>query len=156
MTDLAELRSIERDAVALLVPLGSASATELIAALKPDDADYARVFVGDAAAQARRGYDEMWTNPPGQLARPGQIEVQAFATLAAAFLTDNERSQEFPGGYRKIAAHLRPDVVWLRFKYTAPGQTSGMAYDGLVRLDGRWAWFPKPWRVLPDATIADN
>ena len=24
----------------------------------------------------------------------------------------------------------------------------GMAYDGLVYLDARWLWFPKPWRAI--------
>lgn len=24
----------------------------------------------------------------------------------------------------------------------------GMAYDGLIYVNGHWAWFPKPWRVL--------
>jgi hypothetical protein len=22
-----------------------------------------------------------------------------------------------------------------------------MAYDGLIYVNGHWAWFPKPWRI---------
>ena len=31
-----------------------------------------------------------------------------------------------------------------------PGESLGMAFDGLVHVNGHWAWFPKPWRALGD------
>jgi hypothetical protein len=44
--------------------------------------------------------------------------------------------------------HVQPGMTWVRFKCVEPGESPGMAYDGLVLLDGRWRLFPKPWQVL--------
>ena len=154
MIEVTELKKIERAAVAMLTPLGQASTVQMIALLQPNDEDYARVFIGDAAARARSGYEGLWTTPPKGFAKRGQTEVDAYATQAESFLTDNEFSREFPGGYRKIADQLNPELIWVRFKFREPGASAGMAYDGLVWLDGRWAWFPKPWHIL--ARPADN
>jgi hypothetical protein len=62
--------------------------------------------------------------------------------------SDNELSRPFPGGYRAIAAKLNPNRIWVRWKFCRPGETAGMAYDGLVWVDDHWAWFPKPYRAL--------
>lgn len=156
MIELAELSRIQRAAVVALKPLATGRPVEVMTLLRPQESDYERVFVGDAAGRARYGYAQMWMSPPGPLGKRGQTEVHAFASTADAFLTDNEFSQQFPGGYRKIAEHLNPNVVWLAFKFTEPGKTSGMAYDGLVWLDGRFTWFPKPWRVLAGDAMVDN
>jgi hypothetical protein len=155
MIELTELKKIERSAVAVLTPLVTANSTMTIIALfQPHDEDYEKVFLGDAAARARAGYGELWASPPKSFGNRGQTEVQVFATQAESFLTDNAHSREFPGGYRKIADQLNPDLVWLRFKYVEPRKSAGMAYDGLVWFGGRWAWFPKPWRIL--GAPADN
>ncbi len=73
------------------------------------------------------------------------------AALAPRAVDGFERSQ-FPGGYRDITGHLQPDRVGLTFVFVAPGEARGMADDGLVWIDGRWAWFPTPWRDLRPAT----
>jgi hypothetical protein len=148
MIDIAELHKIQRAAQIALKPLAAARPVEVMSLLKPQDDDYERVFIGDAIVKARDGYAQMWTSPPGPLGRRGQTEVHAFATTADAFKSENEFSQQFPGGYRKIAEHLNPSLVWVAFKFVEPGKTSGMAYDGLVWLENRFAWFPKPWRIL--------
>jgi hypothetical protein len=36
----------------------------------------------------------------------------------------------------------------VRWKFVKPGETIGMAYDGLVFVNGHWAWFPKAWHAL--------
>jgi len=157
MIEIAELYKVQRAAETVLKPLATGRPVEVMTLLKPQDGDFTRVFVGDAAAKARDGYMQMWTSPPGPLGKRGQTEVHAFATTADAFKTENEFSQQFPGGYRKIADHLDPNLIWVAFKFVEPGRTSGMAYDGLVWLDGRFAWFPKPWRILlAGDTMTDN
>jgi len=156
MIDLAELALIRRAAEDFLRPLGQARMVHLVDKLKPQDGDYERVFVGSAASKARDGYADLWMNPPKSLARPDQTNLIVFVAAAEKFGTENEFSREFPGGYRKVANKLQPDLVWVRFKYTVPGSESGMAYDGLVFLQDHWAWFPKPWRVLADQSVVDN
>jgi hypothetical protein len=148
MIDVAELVRIARAAEQMLAPLAIGKPEAIIRLLRPEPGDYERVFVGDAAERARVGYTALWNAPPRDLAKPGQTVVRALACDAESLRTDNEFSREFPGGYRRIAGYLQPSVVWLRFKFLAPGQSTGMAHDGLVRLDDRWAWFPKPWRIL--------
>ncbi|HEU0036415.1 MAG TPA: hypothetical protein VFQ53_37640 [Kofleriaceae bacterium] len=156
MIELAELYRIARTAERVLAPVANAPPELWVAALRPRDADYDAVFVGEAAARARAGYASLWANPPKSLGKRGQTTVHAFASEADALGHDNEFSREFPGGYRKIASQLSPHKVWLTFKLVEPGASSGMSYDGLVWLaDDHWAWFPKPWRVLADDTSAN-
>jgi hypothetical protein len=122
---------------------------EVVRALRPRDDDYERVFLGAAAAVARRGYEVLW-NEQLKIAYPRAHQTLLLCYLApAGMLADeNELSRQFPGGYRAIADRLNPHRVWVRWKYVRPGETSGLAYDGLVWCDDHWAWFPKPYRVL--------
>ncbi|MEO8701016.1 MAG: hypothetical protein ABI867_13290 [Kofleriaceae bacterium] len=150
MIELSELFRIARNAEGLLGPLANAPAEIWVAKLKPRDEDWAAAFLPESAAAARAGYAALWANPPKALGKQGQTEVHAFASEADALGAENEFSREFPGGYRKIAAHLQPASIWLTFKLVEPGQPHGMSYDGLVWFRDHWAWFPKPWRVLED------
>jgi hypothetical protein len=156
MIELAKLRRIEHDATVMLKRLASATGAEVLASLKPEEGDYEKVFTADVARLAHDNYERFWISPPRALGKNGQTEVLAVAAPSDAFATENELSNEFPGGYRKIADKLQPELVWLRFKFVRPGETSGMAYDGLVWLNGRWAWFPKPWRVLLAGDLPDE
>jgi hypothetical protein len=111
---------------------------------RPKPEDYPRVFTDDVALGLKLVYDEMWEDPPDLFARPGQSVVRIQAAWSQAVAD----SADFPGGYSQVVQHLRPDVPWVCFTFTEPGEVIGMAYDGLVYLDGRWVWFPKPWRAL--------
>jgi hypothetical protein len=149
MVTLTQLKDLERAAQAMLAPLGNGTPDQVVAALEPRPGDYDVVFAdAEAAAAARAGYVSLWAVPPRGLAKVGQTEVRAYAVLAEALRSDGDQSREFPGGYRRIADRLNPSLVWLRFKFMPPGGSSGMSYDGLVRVADHWAWFPKPWRVL--------
>lgn len=55
---------------------------------------------------------------------------------------------EFPGGYKEITQYFKADVPIVRFKFVAPGETTGMAFDGLVFVNDHWVMMPKPWRSL--------
>ena len=57
-------------------------------------------------------------------------------------------ARKLPEGYRALAPYLRPNRVWLAWRYTKPGTTAGLAFDGLVHVRGAWVWFPKPHRVV--------
>jgi hypothetical protein len=152
-TNLADLLKIMREAESFVKSLVSATPEELMRALRPRHEDYARVFVPSAVDKAQLGYGELWNTPPRSLGKPNQTEVHAVGVATGASLVDeNDLSKGFPGGYRKIAHLLQPDIVVVAFKLVAPGESLGMAYDGLVKLDDRWAWFPKPWRVLGEET----
>jgi hypothetical protein len=148
MIELVELLRIKREAEQMLSALAVGPGEDILRTLRPRDEDYARVFTPEAAERARVGYTAMWNAPPRSLGKPGQTEVRAVACDAESLRTDNELSRGFPGGYQRIAGYLNPELVWVAFKVVVPGQSLGMAHDGLVYLGDHWAWFPKPWRVL--------
>lgn len=121
----------------------------LTAALRPATADYAAVFVGDAAAKAEAGYKDPWDNGYMKLApKAGQTELLLWAASSDDLKAGEGNAREFPGGYKSVVEHLEPGVIWYRFKFVKPGETLGLAFDGLVHVNGRWVLFPKPWRVL--------
>lgn len=146
--NVEEIKQLAHDLLArYLVPT---PADELADELRPDPDDYAAVFAPAVALRARGGYQSFWLQSPRPAPRSGQTEIRVFAAPASMLTDDNELSRRFPGGYRRIAHLLDPHRIWLAWKFLAPGASMGMAYDGLVWLDGRFAWFPKPWRVIGD------
>ena len=118
--------------------------------LRPRTEDYAQVFVPEVVEKARQGYQEVWEEFPFPQAKPGQTEILVALGKAEELLSPSGIGEIFPGGYRQIAHYLLPDKIWLTWKYVKPGESSGMSYDGLVWLEERFAWFPKPWRILAD------
>lgn len=122
---------------------------ERLLALRPDDVDYPLVFRPTMESQARALYGQLWRAPPPLLAKPGQTELRIASALSDDFVTWNSRSQEFPGGYRKLAPHLQLGVVWLAWKFIAPGERAGLSFDGLTWVNKRLVWFPQPWRLVP-------
>lgn len=121
----------------------------LSAALRPTSADFAAVFVGEAAKKAEAGYAPAWDAGALHIKpKQGQSEVLLFKATTEALKTGGDGAGEFPGGYKGIAEQLEPGVMLYRFKFVEPGKTLGMAFDGLAHVNGRWTIFPKPWRVL--------
>ncbi|MGM0576562.1 MAG: hypothetical protein ACQEXJ_12605 [Myxococcota bacterium] len=149
------LTAARREARAVLTPFmearDPAEAARLTMALRPEPEDYARVFRGEAAETARRGYEAVWASgPPGPpVPGPARTELRVHALVASTLLDEEATRVHFPGGYRRIADQLVPVRIWVVWEYLEPGRSHGMRYDGLVRVgDARWAWFPKPWRIL--------
>lgn len=122
----------------------------IVASLKPRPEDYHRIFVPSVAEQARQIYEPLWANPPPMSYQPTQRELKVFAAWSQELKQNTKRAQEFPGGCAQIAHLLQPNHIFLGWRFTEPGHTIGMAYDGLVYLDNRFAWFPKPWKILAD------
>lgn len=122
----------------------------LTAKLRPAKADYDAVFVPEAAAQLRAAYDPAWD--AGGLVvkgKPDQTAVLVWSATSEQLKAWAPAARDrFPGGYQGVARHLRPGVTLYAFKFVRPGESLGMAYDGLVKVDGRWRIFPKPFRVL--------
>lgn len=128
-----------------------AHAEDLILSLRPTTADYETVFVPSFAAKAENTYDSwLWSNPPNALeADPEQTEVGVWkATTDDIKAWSSEVDANFPGGYEDIGPYLNEGITIYRWKYLEPGQTLGMAYDGMAYVNHHWVIFPKPWRVL--------
>jgi hypothetical protein len=136
---------IEAEAVLVRV------AAEGFALIKPRDEDYLRVFVPSVAARARAGYEALWGSPPPWPGRSDQTEFHVTAAYAEDFATDEKRAAAFPGGYRDAAPSFQPHTTWILWEVVTPGERNGITFDGLVPIDDRFAWFPKPWRVVREA-----
>jgi hypothetical protein len=118
--------------------------------LRPAKADYDAVFLPDASARLQAAYDPAWSS--GSLVvqgKPGQTSVLVWSATSEDIKAWSPAARDrFPGGYQKVAPHLRPGVTLYSFKFVEPGETLGMAFDGLAYVNGRWCIFPKPFRVL--------
>lgn len=122
-----------------LVP--GADTSSLTLGFKPTSADYAAVF-GPDAAKAQTYYAKMWSDPKAQIKpNAGQTQLLVFASTTDIVSKD----RDFPGGYARV--HMQKGLPIYRWKFVAPGKTSGMAFDGLVFVNGHFAFFPKPWRI---------
>jgi len=121
----------------------------MMAALRPRKADYPLVFRGGAADVARRGYTVFWNNLPALPVKAEQTEIHAIAAWSQDLAADAPRSNAFPSLYREIASFLQPGVIWAVCELHEPGKKHRVRLDGFVPVDGRWRWFPRPYRVLP-------
>lgn len=146
---LAAIEVLKAQVTPLLEALARDRSGAALEAVKPRAEDYAKAFIGEAAEKAREAYAAIW-EPTPDMRYPDAAQTVLDCDIAPAGMLayDNELSYRFPGGYRSIAHLLDPHRVWVRWKFTRPGESAGMAYDGLVWLDDHWAWFPKPYRAL--------
>jgi hypothetical protein len=118
--------------------------------LRPTKDDYLAVFEPAFAGKAGAAYDPAWERGEVVIApKQGQTQLLVYrATTEDLKKWEGAAAQHFPGGYRKVAPKFKDGLAVYSFKFVEPGKTSGMAYDGLVRVNGNWRIFPKPWRVL--------
>ena len=114
--------------------------------LEPTSADYANVF-GPDARTAEAHYRAMWMGSDSSMViapRTGQTEL-ILSSASSEEITQNPGAKNFPDGYKK--AHLARGLMVYRWKFVEPGQTLGTVFDGLVFVNGHFAFFPAPWRV---------
>jgi Trypsin-like peptidase domain len=123
---------------------------QLTRELRPSPQDHRKVFTAAFAAKAEAYYASLWDSADAIVApNAGQTEVLVYAASSEDLKAWNPKAaQSFPGGWKEMGPHLLPGVTWLAFDFVKPGEKLGMAYDGLVLVDGKWRLFPKPWRVL--------
>lgn len=117
--------------------------------LRPTDADYRAYFVPGSWQKAKSVYDPVWRGEE-VIVKPnqGQTELLLWRATVTELDEGTGDSSHFPGGYKHIMKHIRPGHTIYRFKFVQPGRSYGMAFDGLVYMNGRWVLFPKPWRVF--------
>ncbi|MDQ3368792.1 MAG: hypothetical protein M3680_25465 [Myxococcota bacterium] len=133
----------------MLTDIRSGDAAAMTRALKPTSADYKAVFGDAVAAKVETSYDSLWKDPKAVIsADPANTELLISQATTEELQSWTGAADSFPGGYKDAAASLKPGLTFYRWKYVKPGETLGMAYDGLVHVNGHWAWFPKPWRAL--------
>ncbi len=131
--------------------LVAADKPAMIGKLKPTKADLEALFDASVVDAMSAHVDKMYASIGEVGAKEGQTEVLFNTATAEDFKADAEPAKKFPGGYARIADKLQPAITWYAWKYVKPGETIGMAYDGLAHVNGRWVWVPKPFRALAPA-----
>jgi hypothetical protein len=117
--------------------------------LRPTKADLEAIFTADLAGKADAVYGPAWDS--GQLVvapKPGQTEVKIASATSEEIKKGTGAAADLPGGWKQVADKLKPGLRLYQFKFVEPGKDSGMAYDGLVHVNGNWRIAPKPWRAL--------
>lgn len=124
ITDIAKkLRDGGKAAIDKMKP--SAAQLEKIAAT-PEDAKKLSAYTDALYASVKDGLK----------ANPGQTEI---------FVPEG-----LPGGYTRTAAKFKSGISIYGFKFVEPGKEIGMAYDGLIKVDGTWVMIPKAWRAFAE------
>lgn len=121
----------------------------LSAKLQPKAADYAAIFIAGSAVKAQTNYDKEWAGGKMVITHaPDQTDLKLFAAKVDEIANGKGQGVEFPGGYKKVIAQFKPGVTIYAWRFVRPGEKTGMAYDGLVFVNGHFVWLPKPWRAL--------
>lgn len=141
----------EADARALLMRFFEPGADHraLTQALFPTEAEVRAVYADPLANSLWSDYRQQMTPDVAFVPKPGQSDLVLIYATTGALAARKPVLGEFPGGYKDVAQFFRIDVPIVRFKFVKPGETTGLAFDGLVFINGRWVVMPKPWRSLP-------
>lgn len=140
----------EADARALLEQFlqPGADLSTLSAELAPAADDYGAFFTPEFAVKAAAVYGPAWEEGAIVVApKAGQTELLLWSALTEDLKAWNQSAAPFPGGYREVADQFLDGVRVYRFKFVRPEASIGMAYDGLIFVNGHWRLFPKPWRI---------
>ncbi len=139
------------DAKKVLLPILTDGADQygILDKMAPTDDDLRAIFTDDMFDNAKAYYAEMFSESPGgRVTKEGQTALLVWAATTEELQKGEGDSRKFPGGYRHVAEKLKPGLTFFRFKFVAPGSTTGMAFDGLTYVNDHWVWVPKPWRAL--------
>ena len=121
--------------------------------LKPRPEDVRAAYREPLASALIAGYDKLFKPGVAIGGKPGQTDMRTLFTHFSALQNGKKVLREFPGGYEKVLPYMitapGSDPVIARFVFVQPGETRGMAFDGLIHVNGRWVFMPKPWRVIP-------
>jgi len=117
-------------------------------ALKPTEDDIAAVYGEPLATKLIEMYAEIFVPGIELDPKPEHNAVLVFYTSTAQLKQGGAALDEFPGGYAKINQFYIGNQPIIRFKFVVSGQTTGIASDGLIHVNGRWVLMPKPWRAL--------
>lgn len=126
----------------------NADRAALTAALKPSADDIHAVYGEPLASNLIQTYDAMFAPGTAIGPKPEHVELYSVLTSTAKLKSRAVAIGAFPGGYKKVLPYLQGDHPIVRFKFVKAGETTGLAFDGLVFVNNHWVLMPKPWRSL--------
>ncbi len=134
---MATLAGVARPVIASL-------ASGAIDAVIPTPDDAAAVFVEAVAPRAAEAYARWWEVQRSKARPTGGPELQVDVVTGGLMRRDGPWMRPLAQGFRGVAGALRPEVSWVSWRWSS----TGSSFDGLVFVNERWCWYPKPYRVL--------
>ena len=116
--------------------------------LKPNTKDIRTIYAEPLASKLIPYYDELFNSISSLELKPEYTEIYYVFATTAKLRSGDAVLDEFPGGYKDVAQYLLGDYPLSRFKFVRTGETSGLAFDGLIFVNNHWVIMPKPWRAL--------
>jgi hypothetical protein len=120
----------------------------LTEALRPTPEDMAAVYDPTVISKAQSYYSTLWSKDATVTLKADQTDLKLFHATTDELLTGAPPSQKFPLGWRNTAKVLKKGLTFYSWKWAAPGDDKAQLYDGLVSVNGHWAWFPKIWNSI--------
>lgn len=129
-----------------------ADTKKLTMELRPTKEDY-RAFYADerTSDRAETYFDKLWSGGNAVVGpKEGQTELKLFSATTEEMRDSTGESTEFPSGLNTLAStgNLKSNLTIYAFKFVKPGESTGMAYEGLTHVNGHWRLFPKPWQFM--------
>ncbi len=116
--------------------------------LQPLPSDIQAVYKDPLATNLTAIYEKMYAAIEELKLDPEYVSVIVeFSTTQKLAIADMELNK-FPNGYAKVKDYFIYDYPIASFEFVKAGKTSGMRFDGLIFVAGRWVLMPKPWRGL--------
>jgi len=104
------------------------------------------VFKGTNADSCFNYIEEMKSKMKVETGTPFYVDLQVESFTTVDIL---QGKGNYTGGMGKIGDRLQKDIVFYKIELLkTKGAENGMAYNYWVKLNGRWVWFPKPWRAF--------
>lgn len=129
-----------------------ADTKKLTMELRPTKEDYRAFYKDEAtAARAETYFEKMWSGGDASIGpKEGQTELKLASATTEQLKDPAADLPDFPGGLKTLASsdNLKPGLSIYAFKFVKPGESLGMAYEGLTHVNGNWRLFPKPWRFM--------
>ncbi|WP_134498141.1 hypothetical protein [Microvirga pakistanensis] len=147
------LQAVQMIREAAMDVLTSIRSPESLVELMPDENDCAELFDASIAGKVFDALDAQGAPGRRVQALPSALSDVSPAP-AGALRWPNELSDRFPRGYRRIAGWMVPSRIWLAWTGREP-DGGVLRMDGLVFVNGRWVFLPKPWRLI-EPMIADR
>jgi hypothetical protein len=116
--------------------------------LRPTQADYRAVYKEPVAGALEAENDRHWEKGETLRVSAARTEILMLVVPTDDLIDRKPALSEFPGGYQRVLPFLNRGIPIARFKYVEPGKTTGLAVDGLVHVNGRWVFMPKPWTAV--------
>ncbi len=134
-----------RALLAQFLPGSTADKSAAMKLLRPTPADYRAVYKDPLAGKIEQAHRRQWESGGTLGGKPDQTEILLVLARTDDLIDGKPVLEEFPGGYKRVTGEMKRGIAIARFKFVQPGSPLGMAFDGLVHVNGRWVLIPRPW-----------